>query len=388
MSRRRGHNEGSITQRKDGRWFARLHLGYAPGGKRIRKSFYAPTREAVAEMLTAAKAQHDRGMPVLHGRETIGAYLTSWLESVRPSVKPRTWESYELYVRRHAIPIIGGIRLATLRPEHIRALLARKTKEGMAPRSAAHLRTILRTALQQGVYDRVLAWNPVSAVKPPAVPRYNYRHFEPEEALAFLRAAEDSPAEAPLIFCVALGPRLGEMMGLRWIDCDLEKGTIRVQQTIQRLRAKIAPDGKAGYRVAEPKTDKSRRALEIPEMLLPILRRHRARQAEMRLAAGTAWRHSGLVFTNQSGGPVDARPLRLEFKSILNRAGLPHMRLHDLRHSASTLLLAAGAPLHTVSRLLGHSTIALTSNLYGHFSREMIADAAATMNRVLQPATK
>jgi integrase len=385
MSKRRGSNEGSITRRKDGRWFARLHLGYAPGGRRIRKNYYASTREAVAEMLAAAKAQHDRGTPVPHGRETVGAYLTSWLESVRPSVKPRTWESYELYVRRHAIPIMGSVKLAALRPEHVRALLARKTKEGMAPRSAAHLRTILRTALQQAVYDRILSWNPISAVKPPAVPRYEYRHFEPEEALAFLKAAEDSPAEAPLVFCVALGPRLGEMMGLRWIDCDLENRTIRLQQTIQQLRAKVAPDGVSGYRVAEPKTDKSRRVLEIPEILLPILRRHRARQAEARLAAGTAWQNTGLVFTNQSGVPIDAAALRREFSAVLTRAGLARMRLHDLRHSASTLLLAAGLPLHTVSRLLGHSTIALTSNTYGHFSREMIADAAATMNRVLQP---
>jgi integrase len=233
-------------------------------------------------------------------------------------------------------------------------------------------------------YDRLLAWNPISSVKAPTAKRFDYKILDPEQALAFLKAAETSPAEGPLIFAVVLAPRLGEVMGLRWTDVDVENRSIHIQQTVQRLRAKIAPNGKAGYHIAEPKTEKSRRTIEIPELLLPILRRHRARQAEARLAAGSAWQNTGLVFTNQTGGPIDARALRAEFQSILSLANLPHMRIHDLRHSAATLLLAAGVPLHVVSRLLGHSTIALTSNTYGHFTKEMTADAAARMNAILR----
>jgi len=172
---------------------------------------------------------------------------------------------------------------------------------------------------------------------------------------------------------------------LRWCDVDLELRTIRIEQTIQRVRARFTRDGKAGYRIAEPKTEKSRRVIEIAEMLVSVLRRQRARQAQSRLAAGTAWQNLDLdlVFTNILGGPLDPRALRCELRIVLERAGLPKMRIQDLRHSASTPLLAAGTPLHVVSRILGHSTITLTSNTYGHYTAEMRADAAKRMNRIL-----
>ncbi len=374
----RGRNEGTIRRRADGRWEGRINLGWIDG-KRTRKSVYAASREDAARLLSEFSTQRDKGLPVPHGRGTVADFLTGWLEQVRPNVRPRTWEMYELYIRKHAIPGLKGLRLSALRPEHIRKLLAGRLKAGSSPRSVTHLRTVLHTALQQAVEDKLLAWNPISsAVKRPAAKDYKYRHLEIAEARAFLDAAQSSRFEAAFTVSLSLGLRRSEVMGLRWSDVDLDGRTLRVEQTIAHLRAKVA--GKAGYYIGEPKTKRSRRTLALPEALVPILRRQRAQQAETRLAAGTSWQDRGLVFTNRDGGPLDPGAIHEEFKAVLRRAGLPAIRLHDLRHSAASLLLAQGVPLRTIMELLGHSTIALTANTYGHLSREMVADAAAKID--------
>jgi integrase len=153
-------------------------------------------------------------------------------------------------------------------------------------------------------------------------------------------------------------------------------------KTIQRVRAKVA--GTAGFLIAEPKTDRSRRTLVLPAMLVPVLRRHRARQAQERLVAGTEWHDTGgLVFTPPRGRPFEPRDVQAEFKATLAAAQLPDMRLHDLRHAAATFLIAQGLPLRLVMEVLGHSTIALTANTYGHIERGMMADAASRMDALL-----
>ena len=374
----RGRNEGTIRKRADGRWEGRINLGWVDG-KRVRKSVYAASREEAAQLLSEFSTQRDQGLPVPHGHDTVADFLMRWLEQVRPSVRPRTWEMYELYIRKHAIPGLKSLRLSALRPEHVRKLLAAKLKAGASPRSVTHLRTVLHTALQQAVDDKLLAWNPVSsAVKRPAAKDYKYTHLEIAEARAFLEAAKGSRFEAAFTVALSLGLRRGEIMGLRWSDIDLDSQTLRVEQTIAHLHAKVA--GKAGYYVGEPKTKRSRRTLALPDALIPMLRRQRVQQAETRLASGTSWQDRGLVFTNRNGGPVDPGAMHEDFKVVLRRAGLPNMRLHDLRHSAASLLLAQGVALRTIMELLGHSTIALTANTYGHSSREMVADAAAKMD--------
>lgn len=381
MARKRGQNEGGIHYRVDGRWEARLNLGWRDG-KRVRKSFFAKTREEAASLLADAKAQHDRGIPIPHSGITVARFLLGWLETVKPTVRPRTYESYELHVRRHVNPEIGNIRLSALRAEHVRSLLKRKLDSGLSPHTVIHMRTVLNTALRQAIGDRLLSWNPVSSVKRPKVRRHVYRWFTPEQARAFLAAAENTRLGAVFAVGLSLGLRRGEVLGLRWCDIDLEALTLRVQQTIQRVRAKVA--GTAGFLVAEPKTELSRRTLVLPAMLGPVLRRHRARQAQERLAAGTDWHDTGgLVFTTPRGRPIEPRDVQTEFKGTLAAAQLPDMRLHDLRHAAATFLIAQGLPLRIVMEVLGHSTIALTANTYGHIGRGMVADAASRMDALL-----
>jgi integrase len=382
--RRRGQNEGGIHLRVDGRWEARLNLGWHDG-KRVRKSFFATTREGAAKLLADAKSQHDRGIPIPHSGTTVARYLADWLIAVKGTIRPRTFESYELHVRHHIIPELGNIRLSALRPEHVRGLLKRKLDAGLSPQTVVHMRTVLNTAFRQAIDDRLLSWNPVSSVKRPKVRRRAYSSFNADQARAFLLAAESSKLGAAFAIGLSLGLRRGEVLGLRWQDIDLDGLTLRVEQTVQRIRAKIA--GTAGFVASEPKTDRSRRTLALPAMLVPLLKRHRARQAQERLAAGGEWNDAlgGLLFTTPLGRPIEPKDVQAEFKATLAAAKLPDMRLHDLRHAAATFLIAQGLPLRLVMEVLGHSTIALTANTYGHIERGMMADAASRMNTLLNP---
>jgi integrase len=164
---------------------------------------------------------------------------------------------------------------------------------------------------------------------------------------------------------------------------DLDVFTLRVERTIQRVRAKVI--GAAGFVVSEPKTELSRRTLVLPAMLVPLLRHHRARQAQERLTAGSDWNDTlgGLVFTTPLGRPIEPKDVQAEFKATLAAAKLPDMRLHDLRHAAASFLIAQGLPLRLVMEVLGHSTIALTANTYGHIERGMMAEAASRMDALL-----
>jgi integrase len=380
--RRRGQNEGGIHHRADGRWEARLNLGWHEG-KRVRKGYFAATREEVARLLAAAKTEHDRGVPIPHSGITVAKYLTDWLGTVRSSVRPRTYESYELHVRHHVNPEIGNVRLSALRPDHVRGLLKRKLDSGLSPQTVVHMRTVLNTALRQAIGDRLISWNPVSSVKRPKVQRRTHTVFTPEQARAFLVAAEEKRLGPAFAIGLSLGLRRGEVLGLRWRDIDLDASTLRVAQTIQRVRAKVA--GTAGVLVSEPKTEQSRRTLVLPAMLVPLLKRHRARQAQERLTAGADWNDAlgGLLFTTPRGRPIDPHDVQAEFKAMLAAANLPNMRLHDLRHAAATFLIAQGLPLRLVLEVLGHSTIALTANTYGHIERGMMAEAALQMDALL-----
>lgn len=261
-------------------------------------------------------------------------------------------------------------------------MLQSKLDAGLSPQTVVHIRTTLNTALRQAINDRLLSWNPLSSVKRPKVHRRIFTQLTPEQARSFLTAAENFRLGAAFAIGLSLGLRKGEVLALRWSDVDFQAQTLRVEQTIQRVRSKFS--GTAGFLIAEPKTERSRRTLVLPAMLIPLLRRHRARQAQEHLAAGADWHNTGdLIFTTPHDRPVEHGDVQAEFKATLAAAGLPDIRLHDLRHALATFLIAQGLPLRLVMEVLGHSTIALTANTYGHIERGMMAEAASRMDALL-----
>jgi integrase len=374
--RRRGPNEGNVYQRADGRWVARLHLGYE-GGKRRRKHFYGHTRREALEKLDRARADLRLGLPVGGDeRQTVGQFLQHWLvDAAKPAVRPRTYVTYESYVRVHLVPAIGRVALQRLTPADVQRMLNAKLAAGLSPRTVHHLRAILRRALNQAVRWGIIPRNPAALVDPPRVPRYEVAVIGPDDARRFLDAVRGDRLEALFTVALAIGLRQGEALGLGWDDVDLDAGTLSVRFALQRIEGAL--------RLVEPKTRLSRRTLALPPLVVASLRQHRARQLRERVWAGSRWNEFGLVFTSSIGTPLDSTNVTHRLQRALAAAGLPRMRFHDLRHACASLLIAQGVHPRVVMETLGHSQIGLTMNTYAHVLPALQREAATSMERIL-----
>ncbi len=260
-----------------------------------------------------------------------------------------------------------------------------KLKSELSPRTVQLSLVILRHALETAVKWNLLARNVAKLVDSPKVRRSEIKPLDPEQARKFLDAAKGERFEALYSVALGLGLREGEALGLRWIDVDLDCQQLSIRQSLQRVGGKRFGIGPGKLQFVEPKTERSRRTLRIPEALVRSLRAHRARQLQQRLIAGSAWTESGLVFTTRIGTPVEPRSAVIDFKRILGKAKLSQaIRFHDLRHSAASLLLAQGVQLRAIMELLGHSTIALTANTYSHVMPSMMQEMAEKMDALLE----
>ena len=375
MTSRRGHNEGSIYQRKDGLWTARLNLGYQ-NGRRRRKDFYGRTRREVQQKLAAGQRALQDSLPIPAERQRFGAFLVKWLEDVaRPNLRPRVFVRYRELLTLHAIPALGTRPLAKVTPQDLQGLYA-GLGEKLAPRTVGHVHRVLHRALQDALRWGLVARNVCDAVKPPKVQAQEMRALSPSEARQLLTAAAGNPLEALYVLAVTVGLRQGELLGLKWADLDLDGGRLQVRRSIARVNGH-------GWLEQEPKSAKSRRSVALTPLAVETLQRHRQRQLERRLEALT-WEDNGFVFANEVGRPMTPENLtQRSFQPLLERAGLPRMRFHDLRHTAATLLLAQGVHPKIVSEMLGHSQIAITLDLYSHVTPTLQAEAAERMQAVL-----
>jgi len=384
--RKRGQNEGSIYKRKDGRWASVLNLGYQ-GGKLKRKYFYGATRKEVNDSLTAEQEKLRKGLPIVVERQTLKQFLERWLEdSVKPTVRPATYVSYEQQVRVHIAPALGHHQLTKLGPQHILAYMNdkakpipqpdnEKPKPGLSAKTIGYHRSLLVMAVGQALKWGLVARNVATLVDRPRAVKYEIQPITPEQARQFLEAIKGNRLEALFTVALSLGLRRGEALGLRWQDIDFEKRTLRVHQSLARINKKLV--------LSEPKTKSSRRILDLPATLAVRLKEHRTRQLEDRMAAGTGWVETGLVFTSGIGTPVDPRHVKRYLDPVLTKAGLPHFRVHDLRHFCASLLLAQGVPLKVVSDLLGHTQIGITADLYTHVLPGVRKEAIDLMDRIL-----
>ncbi len=372
---KRGQNEGSIYKRNDRRWVAVVSLGYRRG-KRWRKSFYGDTRKEVQEKLTAALRAHQQGLPVAPERQTFGQFLERWLaNSVKPTVRPLTYERYAQLVRLHITPVLGRIPLAKLGPQEVQAFLNAKRKDGLSPRTVQYLHVTLRCALGQAVKWESVPRNVAKLVDTAKVERPEVKPFTPEEARAFMAAVSGERLNALYSVALAVGLRKGEALGLRWQDVNLDAGTLKVRVALQLINGKL--------QLVQPKTARSRRTIALPQSSVVALRAHRARQLEERLLAGPRWKDSGLVFPSSVGTPMNPRNLNRHFERVLNKTGLPRKRFHDLRHTCATLLLAQDVHPRVVMEILGHSQISLTMDTYSHVVPSLQREAADRMDTLL-----
>lgn len=370
MAGRRGRGEGAIYKRADGFWCASITVGYDEKGKRRRRTVYGQTKTEVREKLARLHADSVTGSLVVPSRETLGAFLLRWLEDVaRTTVRATTHMRYESLVRTHILPRVGGLGLAKLEPRQVQALYSRMETEGAGPRTIELVHAVLHRALDQAVKWGLLMRNPTDAAEKPRVPKRKMQTLSPEQARQLLEAAKEDRLEAVFVLAVATGLRQGELLALHWEDIDLDGGMLMVRHTLQDVRGEL--------RLEEPKTSKGRRRVDLPAFAVEALRRHKDRMAEE--GHDKAW-----VFCDNKGGPLRVSNfLRRSFLPLLQRAGLPRIRFHDLRHTAATLLLSKGVHPKVVQERLGHAQIAITLDTYSHVLPSMQREAASKLDDLL-----
>ena len=371
MAKKRANNHGTTYQRPDGRWCAQIPIGYE-GGKLKRKTVYGKTEDEVWQELVKIQRDKQQGLPIVTKGQTVEKFLDGWLEdSVKPSVREQTYKTYESTVRLHIIPVLGKIALDKVTPQDVQRMMREAAKKGFTATHIAYCRTILRIALNKALKWGLVARNVAALADPPKRQRYDAQYLTVDEARRFFKVVRSDRLEALYVVTTTLGLRKGEVCGLRWQDIDLDNGELTVRYQLQRVGGK--------KQLVEPKTDRSRRTIALPPFVVSALRAHEVRQRADRKWAASKWQEHGLVFTTSIGTPLEQSNLSRAFHSLLDTAGIPRQRFHNLRHSAATLMLAQGVEAPAIMAVLGHSHISTTINLYAHVMPEVKRDAADRM---------
>ncbi|CAN5619188.1 site-specific integrase [soil metagenome] len=377
--RKRSNGEGSIYWNESrGRFEGMLDLGPGADGKRRRRKVTGPSRADVAERLSVMRQQAAQGLPVAAGDLTVAALLDRWITDVLPTkVESGTVDSYR-WAAEHIRPALGARRVTKLTPEDVEGFL--KAKSATLGRSSlVRIRAVLGQALRWAEKRGYVARNVASLADMPASTKASKegRALTADEARALLVAIAGHRLEALWLTQVTLGLRPGEVAGLRWRDVDVETGVVHVRSSLRWTDARPS--------LVEPKTARSRRSLRAPAPVIRALRAHRIRQAEFRLALGRSWpaEWSDLVFTTEAGTPIDPANARRELTKVTKAAELGHLRPYDLRHSAASLLAAAGVPLEHIADLLGHDGLRMARLVYVHALSPTVEVAATPMERLL-----
>lgn len=372
---------GTIRQRAKGSWTIQVYTGRDPvTGKKTHTTRTVRGTKKEAELALAKLINAvETGVDFNATKMTFAEYTDRWLKSKHTKVRPKTIERYSDLMRLHVVPIIGGTPLLKLKPLHLEKIYEEAIARGLSPQSVLHIHRVLFTALKQAVAWQLIPRNIGEAVTPPRPERREVKAMTPNDVIMILEAVANTNLEIPTVLALGTGMRLGEVLGLRWADIDLEKNSARISQTIQQTGD--------GLVFVPPKTHRSRRSVSLPAFVVKALRKHKKEQSERRLIVGSAWHDLDLVIERGDGRPVRTQSLSSRFAKKMKNADVS-LTFHGLRHGHASLMLAAGVNLKVVSERLGHSTIGITADLYTHVADEVHEAAAASLDTFLGTSVK
>jgi integrase len=308
--------------------------------------------------------------------KTVEKYIQEWLETTgRATLRKSTYATYSSHIRNHIVPAVGGVQLKNLSLVHVQAMLNAQYDRGLASSYIRYTKAVLSRALNDAVRENLIARNVAMLAVVPRTPKREMKVWDQAQTRQFLESIQGDRLEVLFTVALSLGLRRGELLGLSWRDVDLEKGTLLVRASLTRIEH--------GAELGEPKTKGSRRTIHLPRTLVSILKRHRAKQKANELRAGGDWKNTGMVFTTFVGGPMTPNNLLRDLTRLAKKAGVPRIRVHDLRHTAATLMLKSGTPVKVVSETLGHASVRVTLDLYAHVLDEQRAEVAERMDDLL-----
>jgi integrase len=358
-------------------WYYWADLGVGPDGRRLQKSQGGfRTRRDAERAFGTLRDSVRTGSYAAETKLTVAEFLLEeWLPAIRATVRPTTLQHYTSFITVHVVPRIGKLKLTRLGPAQLNSMYASLLERGRAdgrgglsPKSVRHVHTCLHKALHDAVRWGHLARNPADVADPPVPRTPEMTVWSPTELRAFLASVADDRLYAAWLLLITTGMRRGEALGLRWEDVDLERARLSIVRQLTTVNYTVT--------VSEPKTAKGRRAIALDATTVKALRTHRARQNEERLKNAVVWQDSGLVFTQEDGSPLHPQRFSAWFVQRRLAAGLPPIRLHDVRHSYATAALSAGVAAKVVSERLGHANTTITLDTYSHVLPALQEDAA------------
>lgn len=376
---------GNITRRGQHSWRLKFESGErdpATGKRRTRFVTVRGTkREAQAELIRLLAAI-ENGTSVAPDKVTVGQYLRNWLDG-QHGLSPKSAERYRQVVQFQIGPHLGAILLQRLRPAQIHDWHTQLLREGghrgrpLSTHTVAHAHRVLHRGLARAVQLELVARNVASAVSPPKLEAPELVILTAEQMADMLARLDGHPLHPIVAVSLGTGMRRGELCALTWGALDLDAGAVRVERSLEQTGA--------GLRVKSPKSRHGRRTISLPANVVEIMREHRRRQLELRLALGLGrLAADDLVFPHLEGGPYPPDSLSRAFSRLMVARGLPPIHFHALRHSHASALIAAGFDVVSVSRRLGHGSPAITLNVYAHLFTSKDAAAADAIDAAMR----
>ena len=376
---RRGNREGSrIIQRKDGRFQAQVRWT-DDFGRSQRITVSGKTRKSVQEKVREFYDRVNAGEPGRDSDAILSEYATNWCRTTlqATSLKESTKSLYNSISRNHIAPTqLGSLTLGHVRPQSVEAWIAGRRSQGLSDSTIRQAYTVLRLMLDTAKRDGLIRANPTHAVKRPKSTAQEADFLDAQQVRDLLVAAEDSRYHDLFELIARTGMRRGEALALKWRDVDFKRRDLRIRGTLSRVNGSLT--------VTEPKTTRSRRSLALSPAVEIVLKRIQQEQTARRAELGPLWHSTGFVFTTMDGQPVDPRNALRAFRSAANAAGLPEStNIHTLRHSAASMMIDNGTHLKVVSDVLGHSSISITADVYGHLFPTQVRDAMDALSDAL-----
>ena len=370
---------GSIRRRSRNSWELTIELDRDAEGTRLRKFISVKgTKTEADQKLREVLTRLDKGMSLDVSKSTVGEFLESWLSSyVETNTGPRTLDGYREKIRGYILPSLGNLVLVKMTPQHVQNLYGNMLARGLSARTVLHTHRILREALGHGVKWGLLFRNVCDAVDPPKPRRKEMTALDYPDVQRFLDAASGSPYGALFFLDIYTGLRRSEVLGLRWSAVDLVHKTLAIVETLQVVKGK-------GLLSLEPKTNRSRRSVSLAPDALTLLAGLKIKQREERESFGMEWSESDYVFSHANGKPFYPNTVSKKFSELVKKAGIPRVRLHDLRHTHATLMLKEGVHPKVVSERLGHASVVITLDTYSHVLPGLQEEAALKFEQGLR----
>lgn len=349
-----------------------INLGIKVAGNNKRKATKR-VREVLAELEEKVSKEANSLSDIL-----FTDWLMQWLEQKKFEIRLNTWEAYELYLNKHILPFFLPLelRLQDVLPQHIQSFYNQKLQDGLNPNSIKKYNVVLNGALNEALKKDLISYNPIGRVTLPSMRKFEGKAYTPENAKKLLSCIRDEPMESVIRLALFYGLRRSEVAGLRWQDVHFEEGTLRICHTVVKVKTTIAHE--------KTKSNASRRTLYLTEEIKSYLLKLKAKQERNQTLMGNSYCDSGYVCTWADGRPFAPDYISKRFKRILEIHGLPHIRFHELRHTAGSLLMERGMMAMQITQFLGHEKVATTLDIYGHLSVEGKKKTAVAMADILK----